>query len=209
MKKIENNTNYKKKLKILEDAKKLVREKGWSKDIFNKLINNKEKNSDLVFLFPNGYEDLLNLALIEINKILENKIKKINIINFSLTKRIKKILLMRIEILENDKIFYKKTFNHLLLPQNSKIMKKNLYNSVDNMWYLAGDNSTDFSYYTKRITLAAIYINAIIIFYNKDIKKAESNIDTNLKRISKIPKIKERFSFIKDNIPVFLKGIIN
>ena len=70
MKKIENNTNYKKKLKILEDAKKLVREKGWSKDIFNKLINNKEKNSDLVFLFPNGYEDLLNLALIEINKIL-------------------------------------------------------------------------------------------------------------------------------------------
>ena len=116
---------------------------------------------------------------------------------------------MRIEILENDKIFYKKTFNHLLLPQNSKIMKKNLYNSVDNMWYLAGDNSTDFSYYTKRITLAAIYINAIIIFYNKDIKKAESNIDTNLKRISKIPKIKERFSFIKDNIPVFLKGIIN
>ncbi len=209
MKKIENNTNYKKKLKILEDAKKLVREKGWSKDIFNKLINNKEKNSDLVFLFPNGYEDLLNLALIEINKMLENKIKKINIINFSLTKRIKKILLMRIEILENDKIFYKKTFNHLLLPQNSKIMKKNLYNSVDNMWYLAGDNSTDFSYYTKRITLAAIYINAIIIFYNKDIKKAESNIDTNLKRISKIPKIKERFSFIKDNIPVFLKGIIN
>ena len=58
----------------------------------------------------------------------------------------------RIEIINEDKIFYKKTFNHLLIPQNSNVMKKSLYNTVDTMWYLAGDNSTDFSFYTKRIT---------------------------------------------------------
>ena len=116
---------------------------------------------------------------------------------------------MRLGLLNEDKIFYKKTFNHLILPQNSKIMKKNLYNSIDNMWYLAGDNSTDFSFYTKRITLAAIYVNALFVFFNKDIKSAELNIEKNLKRISKIPKIKERFSFIKDNIPIFLKGLLN
>ncbi len=88
-------------------------------------------------------------------------------------------------------------------------MKRNLYKSVDKMWYLAGDNSTDFSFYTKRLILAAIYTNALFVFFNKDIKEASINIDKNLEKISKIPKIKERFSFIKDNLPVFLKGIIN
>ena len=52
-------------------------------------------------------------------------------------------------------------------------MKKNLYNSVDTIWYLAGDNSTDFSYYTKRIILALIYANALFVLYNKDFNEVE------------------------------------
>ena len=205
----ENNINYKKKLIILEDAKIYVRKNGWTKNLLKKLLNSKTKSYDLGYLFPNGYSDLLSLALNEINKSLENKISKINIINFSISKRMKKILQTRLEILDADKIFYRKTFNHLLLPNKSKLMKRNLYKSVDKMWYLAGDNSTDFSFYTKRLILAAIYTNALFVFFNKDIKEASINIDKNLEKISKIPKIKERFSFIKDNLPVFLKGIIN
>ena len=209
MKKTKNNNNHKEKLSILESAKNIVRKDGWSNNLLNKLVNSKVKNSDLVYLFPNGYVDIMEISLDQINTSLENRIKKINIINLSLTKRIKKILSIRLEILQEDKIFYKKTFYHLLLPQNSKIMKKNLYNSIDNMWFLAGDSSTDFSFYTKRITLAAIYTNALFIFYNKDIHKAGLNIDKNLERISKIPKIKNKFSFLKDNLPLFIKGIIN
>ena len=48
--------------------------------------------------------------------------------------------MVRMNILNGDKLFYKKTFNHLLLPTNAIIMKQNLYKSIDNMWYLAGDN---------------------------------------------------------------------
>ena len=146
MKKKDNIKDYKKKLRILEDAKKIVVKDGWSKNLLKKLLSNKIKSSDLTYYFPNGYIDILELSLIELNKSLENKLNKINIINFPMSRRIKKILLLRLEILNEEKIFFKKTFNHLILPQNNKIMKKNLYNSVDNMWYLAGDNSTDFSF---------------------------------------------------------------
>ena len=199
----------KKKQKILEITKQIVRKNGWSSDLLNKLKNKKINSSELIYFFPNGYKDILNFSLEEINSNLKIKVKKINIINFSLSKRIKKIITIRLEILNQDKIFYKKTFNHLLLPQNTKIMKKNLYNSVDQMWYLAGDNATNFSFYTKRFTLAIIYINALFILFNKNISEAELNIDNNLKKISKIPKIKERFSFLKENLPFFLKGFLN
>ena len=205
----ENNINFKKKIEILKISKKIVIEEGWSKNLSKKLIENKIKSTDLTYLFPNGYMDILNFALSQVNEALEKKIKKINIINFPVSKRVKKILSLRLNILNEDKIFYKKTFNHLLLPHNTKLMKKNLYNTVDNIWYFAGDNSTDFSFYTKRFSLAIIYVNALFVFYNKNIQESELNIENNLKKISKIPKIKNRFAFIKDNLPIFLKGILN
>ena len=209
MKKIENSNYFKNKKIILEYSKKIILKDGWSRNLLKKLVSDKFSSSDLIYFFPNGYLDILEFSLNEVNRTLKSKTNKINIINFPISKRIKKILSIRFEILNQDKMFYKKTFNHLMLPQNSKIMKKNLYNSVDAMWYLAGDNSTDFNFYTKRITLAAIYINALFIFFTKDINQANLNIDKNLKKISKIPKIKERFSFIKDNLPLFLRGILN
>ncbi len=197
------------KLKILEEAKKIVRTDGWSEQILNNISKSDIKYKDLLLYFPNGYKELLILALNELNEKHEEKVRKKNIINFPLSLRIKKILMLRFDILEKDKNFYQKTFNHLLLPQNYKLMKKNLYKTTDNMWYLAGDNSTDFSFYTKRFTLIAIYVNALFVFYNNDYKKTEINIDKNLKKISKIPKIKKNLSFMKDNLPILLKGLFN
>ena len=124
MKEKDNIKDYRKKLSILEDAKKIVVNDGWSKNLLKKLLSNKVKSSDLTYFFPNGYIDIIELSLTELNKSLKTKIKKINIINFPTSKRMKKILLVRLEILNNEKIFFKKTFNHLALPQNTKIMKR-------------------------------------------------------------------------------------
>ena len=208
MKKTENKNINKKKEEILKKTKKIVSIEGWSPGIFLKLQKQNIDKNDLFYLFQNGYKDLLKYALQNINEKLENKLKKINLINFPINKRIKKILLLRFDILNEDKEFYKKTFNHLFLPTNNKISKKSLYNSVNIMWYLAGDNSTDFNFYTKRLILSGIYTNALFIFFSKDMKYVEENLDINLKRVSKIPKIKERLSFIKDNAPKFFKSFL-
>ena len=204
-----NNSNNKIKSIILQKLKKIVSDEGWSEKVLKQLLQNGVEKSDLVTFFQYDYKELLKYSLEELNKSLEKEINKINIINYSLNKRIKKILMLRFNILNNDKEFYKKTFYHLLIPSNNKIMKSSLYKSVDTMWYLAGDNSTDFNFYTKRLILAVIYVNALFVLFNKNFDEVESNIDRNLKKISKIPKIKDRISFIKDNIPVFFKSFLN
>ena len=205
----QNNSNNKIKSIILHKLKKIVSDEGWSEKVLKHLLQNGVEKSDLVTFFQYDYKELLKYSLEELNKSLEKEINKINIINYSLNKRIKKILMLRFNILNNDKEFYKKTFYHLLIPSNNKIMKSSLYKSVDTMWYLAGDNSTDFNFYTKRLILAVIYVNALFVLFNKNFDEVESNIDRNLKKISKIPKIKDRISFIKDNIPVFFKSFLN
>ena len=205
----QNNSNNKIKSIILQKLKKIVSDEGWSEKVLKQLLQNGVEKSDLVTYFQYDYKELLKYSLEELNNSLEKEINKINIINYSLNKRIKKILMLRFNILNNDKEFYKKTFYHLLIPSNNKIMKSSLYKSVDTMWYLAGDNSTDFNFYTKRLILAVIYVNALFVLFNKNFDEVETNIDRNLKKISKIPKIKDRISFIKDNLPVFFKSFLN
>ena len=204
-----NNTDYKKKLNILNITKEIISSKGWSENLIKLLVKQGVNSSDLLVSFNNDYKKILLFSLEELNYSLENKIKKINIINIPTHKRIKKILNLKIEIMNEDKLFYKKTFYHLLLPQNSKIMKKNLYKSVNSMWYFAGDNSTDFNFYTKRLILTAVYVNALFVFFNKDNFSAEQNIDENLKRLSRIPKLKDRLLFFRENLPIFIKGLFN
>ena len=42
-------------------------------------------------------------------------------------------------------------------PSNAPTALENLGLMVDDIWYCAGDRSTDFNWYTKRALLATIY----------------------------------------------------
>ena len=205
-----NKFSKKTKQKLLEAIINIVEINGWSSNVFQKLKNkNIIKISDLMINFPDEDKDLLIFVINELNYLMEKKINKRDIMNLPISKRIKRILITRFEILKNNKKFYKKTFTYLLLPKNIKLMKNNLYKSVDQMWYLAGDNSTDFNFYTKRLTLSFIYVNALFTFYKNDKSNVEDNIDINLKKISKIPKLKNKFVFIKDSFPFLLNKLFN
>ena len=45
----------------------------------------------------------------------------------------------------------------LAMPVNAKLSATLLYETVDSMWRAAGQRDTNFSFYTKRGTLAAVY----------------------------------------------------
>jgi len=90
MKKIENSNYFKNKKIILEYSKKIILKDGWSRNLLKKLVSDKFSSSDLIYFFPNGYLDILEFSLNEVNRTLKSKTNKINIINFPISKRIKK-----------------------------------------------------------------------------------------------------------------------
>ncbi len=63
----------------------------------------------------------------------------------------------------------------LALPQNLPLALRLLYDTVDGIWYAAGDGSTDFSFYTKRMSLAAIWA-ATMLYWLED--RSEGHADT-------------------------------
>ena len=76
----------------------------------------------------------------------------------------------------------KKTLFTLMLPQHSKIAAATLYSIVDQIWFLAGDNSTNFNFYTKRAILAQVLtITNLHWLNNDDLKDTISVLDKQLK----------------------------
>jgi len=55
----------------------------------------------------------------------------------------------------------------LALPQNAPIGAKCLYDTVNLLWYAAGDTSTDHNFYTKRALLSGVY-GATLLFWLSD-----------------------------------------
>jgi ubiquinone biosynthesis protein COQ9 len=63
----------------------------------------------------------------------------------------------RLEVLGPHKEAVRRTTAFLAQPQHAALAAKLAMRSVDAMWRACDDRSSDFSYYTKRATLAAVY----------------------------------------------------
>tara|TARA_B100000965_G_scaffold366083_1_gene351048 strand:- start:232 stop:876 length:645 start_codon:yes stop_codon:yes gene_type:complete len=190
-----NNLLNSRRYKILNLSRDVISKYGWNDLTFKKISKEKKINiSEINLLFPNGFKDMIKYSLNCLNYDLEKKINKIDIQNIPLHRKIKKIVLTKIEIMNNHKNFYKKTFYYLMIPTNYKLLTSQLYISIDLMWRLADDTSTDFNYYTKRIILSGVYSSVIISFLKKDnMIEIENILDNRLSKVSKIPILKNKY----------------
>ena len=192
---------------IYKEAKFTASKYGWSENLFDILSNKSSYTCKEIYdLFPEGYLSIVQIYLEEINEKMTKESEKINLIRLKTHERIRELCILRLNIMAKEKDLVSKTFLHLLLPHNYKFSSKNLYKTVDQIWFLAGDNSTDFNFYSKRIILASIYTSTMIHFINND------NMDDTLfllnkllRRVSKIPQIKSNINNFTKIIPQIFK----
>ena len=132
-------------------------------------------------------------------KILEKKIKNISSTNqkitILLTEKLKKDL--------EDKDLLKKNIKTNIKQCNGDILY--IYNIANDMWYLAGDQSSDYNFYTKRIILSGVLSKLyfkILSLNNYDEEKLVEDIKTEIKKVGKFNKFKSEiisvFQSLKD-----------
>ena len=211
MMKTKNKYLLNKRLKILKFAKIVVAKDGLTSNTFKNISKKYDLNIDeMNLLFPGGKNDFLQFVLEQLNIDLENYCKKLDLIRLPVHKRIRKILLSKIYIMDKEKKFYKKIFLNLLIPKKNFSLPVKLYKSVDQIWFIAGDTSVDFNFYTKRLILAGIYSRVIFFFFNNNNQTLlEDLLDSSLKRVSKIPELKTKFNIFKDYLPQAIKFVKN
>ena len=211
MKKSQNNYLLKKRQVVLRFAKEFVAENGLTKNCLQNISKKYGLNTDQTdLLFPQGNIDLIKFALEQLNNDLEVYCRQIDLIRLPIHKRIRKVLLSKISLMNKDKLFYRSIFLNLLIPKKNFSLSSQLYNSVDQLWFIAGDSSTDFNFYTKRLILSGIYSRVMLFFFNNNNQEELENIlDESLKRVSKIPEIKSKLKIFRDFLPKIANFVKN
>lgn len=92
----------------------------------------------------------------------------------------------------------------LALPVNAALAARATFGTVDAMWRAAGDAAHDFSWYTKRATLAAVY-SATMLYWLDD--GSEANADTlaflnrRLADVGRITKTRKQLTAWLEKLP--------
>ncbi|HUZ73154.1 MAG TPA: COQ9 family protein [Stellaceae bacterium] len=92
----------------------------------------------------------------------------------------------------------------LTLPQNAPLAARLLYDTVDALWYAAGDQATDFSFYTKRGILAGIYAATTLYWLDDRSPQGEATAAFLARRLAEVralPRIRARLGRAFDNFP--------
>jgi ubiquinone biosynthesis protein COQ9 len=71
--------------------------------------------------------------------------------------RIRRLIELRLNLIEPDLEALRGAFAVLALPWNLGTALRATARSASAIWHAAGDSSADFSWYTRRVTLAAVY----------------------------------------------------
>lgn len=89
--------------------------------------------------------------------------------------RITFLVRARIAAVADHREAVRRALTHVSRPSKAAQGIRGLYRTVDDMWYAAGDTATDFSFYTKRGTLAGVY-SATLLFWLDD--RSEDSAET-------------------------------
>lgn len=150
---------------IISHALPMVGFDGWTQITLGKAaVSAGYKKTDAIRVFPDGAIQAANTyCKIRDAQMLE-AISHYHLDNMKIRERIKTAIRLHLELQTQNREAVRKTLALHSLPFYAHHGLKALYNTVDNIWYAVGDTSTDFNFYSKRMTLAAVYSATLLIW---------------------------------------------
>jgi ubiquinone biosynthesis protein COQ9 len=93
----------------------------------------------------------------------------------------------------------------LAMPQNAPLALRISGRSADQMWRLAGDTSTDFNQYTKRMTLGAVYGSTLLAWLDDETEgwaDTAAFLDRRIDDVMKFEKFKAEWRGSGDHLSI-------
>jgi ubiquinone biosynthesis protein COQ9 len=114
-----------------------------------------------------------------------------------LTARVRAVVALRLEQDLGDKEAIRRALAWLSLPLQAPRLARIMAATTDSIWYAAGDKSADFSWYTKRASLGAVYVATLLYWLNDTSPGAENTLaflDRRLAGIGRIGKLRHEIT---------------
>jgi ubiquinone biosynthesis protein COQ9 len=112
--------------------------------------------------FPKGKAAMVDAYVQGVDREMAKRLPPAKLAKMKIRERIRTLVWTRLEIMAPAREAVRTALAILAMPQNVPLGATIGWRSADLMWRLAGDTSTDFNHYTKRITLGAVYGSTLV-----------------------------------------------
>jgi len=160
--------------------------------------------AEALALFPNGAASLVACFSRWADRRMLDQLGTLPLDQPRVAERIARAIITRLEVIAPWREAVRRALSVLVLPQHTPLGLRLLYETVDAAWYGAGDSATDFSFYTKRVTLAAIYA-ATLLYWLEDssphFDDARAFLDRRLAGVDVIGRARQRLETAIERLP--------
>ena len=113
---------------------------------------------------PKRQAEMIDLYIQEVDRALEVYFTPERLAGVKIREKIRSLIWRRLEIMDPAREAVRRALAILAMPQNVPLALRVGWRSADLMWRIAGDTSTDFNHYTKRMTLGAVYGSTLLVW---------------------------------------------
>jgi ubiquinone biosynthesis protein COQ9 len=190
---------------ILEAALTHVPFDGWTAPALNRgAADLGLGRADVVRAFPGGAIEALALFLRRADIAMVEALSGHDLEAMPVHKRVTLAVRLRLEGNEPYREAIRRGLSTLALPQHTALAVKSLYRTVDAIWNAAGDRSTDYNFYTKRILLSGVY-STTLLFWLDDESEGRADtwafLDRRIRDVGQVPKAIDRLRATADRLP--------
>jgi ubiquinone biosynthesis protein COQ9 len=142
---------------------------------------------------PKSQTGLIDLYIQEVDRALEAWFTPERLEGMKIRDKIRSIVWRRLEIMGPAREAVRRAFAILAMPQNVPLALRTGWRSADLMWRIAGDTSTDFNHYTKRMTLGAVYSSTLLIWLDDKSEQGQETaafLDRRIGNVMNFEKLK-------------------
>jgi ubiquinone biosynthesis protein COQ9 len=179
---------------VIAELLPLVPEKGWTpRGIAAALRAAGLPEEEAAFLFPRGPASAIEAWLDLSDREMAAAAGDLS--DLRVPDRIRTLIATRLRQAAPHREAVRQALGVLALPWNARIALRTAARTASAIWYAAGDTSADFSWYTRRFSLSAVY-GATLAFWlrdeSEDIGPTLDFLDRRLAGLARIGKLRRR-----------------
>jgi len=188
-----------KQQKILDSVLAAVPREGWTAQSFLagvKASGIRAAEADKIF--PQGIADIVAAFHGSINEAMQARIaQKRNFAAMRVRDKVTFAVRARLEAVAKNRDAMRRLLVWAVMPQHIRQSTALLWQAADAIWIAAGDRSTDYNYYTKRLLLIAVMKSVLSFWLNDESAGCAESWDFLDRRIADVMTIGKGMSVIK------------
>ena len=113
---------------------------------------------------PKTQAAMVDVYIQGVDRALEEHFTEERLAGMKIRQKIRSLVWQRFEIMAPAREAVRRGVAILAMPQNLPLGMRIGWRTADVMWRVAGDTSTDYNHYTKRILLGGVYTSTLLVW---------------------------------------------